>query len=612
MRCCIVRSACIATVLAVAGACYDKPTCLDLGLPCPGDDAAAGHDDGGVGGTMVSSTKSSQEGGTEVPGSGGVGGAGGRSAMGGASPSGGATGAGGTPWLDAGADVTARDGAPDAALDAADGADSGVPGCDSRTAPYSEACLQYGVFVSPVGSDARTGEKTQPFATIAKALAVARGNRRTIYVCSRMSAGDAAAGETHDRGPDASLADGGIDADFTEAITIDAAAENVTLVGGVDCMTWKQLPSDRRTRVKTGAGVIPLRIANAQGNVGVTIEGFEFETHDAKSDEERNSVAAFVSNSKNVRLKRVTLTAGAGKNGSDAQTKTNFPAQLAVVGDALGQAGGQECLRTCLDGTFSKGGKGGATDGTVATGGMNGDPLLPNSTVGDGLGGSPSQSCTLGVGHDGANAPSAAGGNGASSYGTLSQDGWKPSDGENGANGSPGQGGGGGAARNFQGDSGGGSGGGCGGCGGGGGKGGLGGGSSFAFLSWEATEVVLENCTFSASTAGDGGAGSEGEPGERGVSAGKSAPPGCNGGSGGTGGTGGAGGGGAGGLSVGIAYVGQAPYETAAIIHIPSSVAIGGPAGRNDPAASPAAKEGIPGASLQRLALDRSRDAGMP
>ena len=420
--------------------------------------------------------------------------------------------------------------------DSGSGSDSGgdvgpdvvaPPGCDlAKDVKESVACIDngIGVFVDgATGDDAvGNGTKAKPYKTINKAIANA-GAKLRVYVCGGTYAEDVAL-------------------DVTNAVGI---------FGGLACTTWAY----DGTKPIIGAGLNALKIDTVGKQVVVADVAFVSGAGVAAGD---SSVAAFVKNSANVLLRRVRLTAGAGKAGAPGTTGTNWTAiaqsDPAIAGNnASGTTGGgTHACNACTDAVPTSGGSGGG-GGLTPGGGGNGLPNLSANPPTDGAGGA--SGCV--AGHNGATAGNASNGPGATASGDLLAAGWKASRGTDGKNGGPGQGGGGGGGGTSV-NGGGGGGGACGGCGGAAGKAGGSGGSSIALASL-GSAVTLAECELSAAAGGAGGDGSAGQVGQAGGFAGVAASPGCAGGNGGTGAPGSAGGGGAGGGSLGVVYKGTAP-----------------------------------------------------
>ena len=388
------------------------------------------------------------------------------------------------------------------------------PGCDMTKSPKeSPECVSnsVGVFVSPTGKDGAAGTKEEPLKSIAEA--VTRGLPR-VYVC-----------------------EGNYDAPVT-------ITRPIAIFGGLSC-AWA--PSDARPKLAPKKGVA-LAVTKVLG--AVLLEDIDISGSADPDSPSDSAIAALVSGSDNVTLRRVNLTAGPGTAGSKGGTKSNFTGAAKNGANATAASGGGETTCSCADGTTSsKGGRG----GTVGAGALDPTPGAATPAVGgvnSGNNGGPN--CIPGT--VGAAGLATTGGTGSTAPGTLTADGWDASGaGGPGAAGSPGQGGGGGGgiANSVQG----GSGGACGGCGGGGGEPGRNGGSSFAILSFRSS-IVLDGGRLVSGPGGKGGAGGTGQDGQMGGATGLGA---CGGGAGGAGAGGAGGGGGAGGHSVPVVFVGTEP-----------------------------------------------------
>lgn len=417
----------------------------------------------------------------------------------------------------------------------------------------SPACIDdgVGVFVDGTnGDDANPGTKAQPFKTIAKGIAAA-GAKPRVYVCA---------------------------ATYDEDVSL-TQANAVAIFGGLQCGSWTYDGSEPIV----GHGTTALRV---DGVVKPTVLSDLSFVAAAGSQPGDSSMAAFVTSTADLTLRRVKLRPGAGHDGAPGTTGSNWSAvaqdDATIAGkDASGNTGGADHACTlCTDGANSTGGGGGAGGLTSSSGGNPGLPNLSANPPDDGAAGA--NTCT--AGHNGASAPVGTAALGATVVGKLTSTGWAPTAGQDGPNGGPGQGGGGGGGKASVTNPGGGAGGGCGGCGGSGGKGGGGGGASVG-LAVVASKVTLVSCDIVTVAGGAGGAGSVGQDGQLGGYAGN-ASPGCGAGVGGQGGKGGAGGGGAGGVSIGVLYTGQQPeVDQATSIIVPSTPApkgTGGAAGVND------------------------------
>lgn len=491
--------------------------------------------------TGCSSDPSCEDDRTCNPATGGAGG-GGASGGGGTSGTGGVSGGG-----------TSGTGATGGA-----GGDSGA--CDTTKTPSEEACLvaeAYAVFVSPTGTDGAPGTKSAPLKSITEAVTKAGGSK-AVVVCNGT---------------------------YDEHVTIKGAAK---VYGGFDCSSWAYQSGVKPEAAPSAAGYA---LEIDAGGSAVVIEDVAFKSKDGAAPGE-SSIAAFVKTSTDVKLNRVDLTAGKGFKGADGVLVAfTYPQQLALNGNSAGTApdpptvGGKPKQCVCPAGDQTVGGGG----GNAQLGGQGGGLGLPDLGAGKG-------------GQVGTCNPTAAGGGsatgkppaaGATSHGTLSATGWKPSAGDTGSNGGAGQGGGGGASD----DSGGGGSGGCGSCGGAGGPGGGGGGASIALLSLESS-IALANASLTTSEAGGGGSGAGGQSamsvaGNGGLPA---AAGGCQGGKGGLGAPGAPGGGGAGGISVALVYKGTKPL--ASNINVAPGVA-----GVKGVGGSPGANDGVDGTKGESLAV---------
>jgi len=423
-------------------------------------------------------------------------------------------------------------------------------GADLATSP---ACIDdgVGVFVDGTnGDDANPGTKESPFKTIAKGIAAA-GALPRVYVCAGTYAEDVSLTQTN----------------------------AVAIMGGMECGSWTY---DGAMPI-VGVSTVPLRVAGVVKPIVLSDLTFQAAGGANPGD---SSIAALVTSTTDLTLRRVKLRPGAGHDGAPGVTGSNWTAvnqdDASIAGkNASGNTGGAAHACTlCTDNVNSTGGAGGAGGTLSSSGGDTGAPNLSASPPDDGAGGD--NSCT--AGHNGANAPAGTAAPGATLVGKLTTAGWVPSPGQDGPNGGPGQGGGGGGGKASVTNPGGGAGGGCGGCGGAGGKGGGGGGASIG-LAVISSKVTLQTCDIVTLAGGAGGAGSAGQDGQLGGYAG-TASPGCAAGVGGKGGLGGSGGGGAGGISVGIVYTDQQPeVDQATSIVVPGTPATkgtGGTAGTND------------------------------
>lgn len=421
-------------------------------------------------------------------------------------------------------------------------------------APKEDAAI----YVAVDGDDRAPGTAAEPVQTLANALELASARGGVVIAC------------------------GGT---YAENLSL---TQGVRLLGGFSCdqRRWSR-QSTARASVAPESGV-PLTILGVA--FPIEIADFDFVASDAQAAGE-SSIAAFVAASLRVTLRRVTLSAGAGADGTNGSLTPYDFSELDLRGNnATSSTTAAQKLCTCPGGVVTRGGAGGAQDQNGGSGapaykvladdGKGGDTTLACSAGGAGIAG--------GVGADAAYAL------GAEKLGTLSIAGWLPAPGSDAADGKPGQGGGGGAGK----ANGGGGGGGCGACGGHGGGAGSGGGASIALLSLN-SPVQLRACSLSSARAGNGGAGVPGQaaqatagPGGSGYSAG------CSGGKGGAAGKGGASGGGAGGVSLGVGYSGKKP-----LLDAQSQVQLGSPGVAGD-GGEPGNNDGLPGVAAEELSLD--------
>jgi hypothetical protein len=455
--------------------------------------------------------------------------------------------------------------------------------CDGTQPPSVAACViseTYGVFVAPAangGSDTTgMGTRSLPYATITKALS-SLGSLSRVYVCN---------------------------GSYTDRITVSAT---VSIFGGLTCGAaadagaagpWIYASGTKAT-VAGSTPAFTLEV-NA-GSAAVDVEDMEFDAP-AGTGASPSSIAVFATESTNVSMRTVTLTAAAGFAGTSGVTGSNYAGVQANGGNQASAATGatsQSC--TCGDASTSVGGRGGQGDPTAPGAGSTGSPTISGAPA---TAGAPGTYNTLmgqcENGNNGASSSNGAGGPGATSAGTLTSSGWTLGPvGISGTNAGVAQGGGGGSGGIYVVTaSGGGGGGACGGCGGGGGSAGGAGGSSFALVSVGST-VTLDGCVLTAGAGGQGGAGGNGQTGEPGGAGGIQASGGCPGGGGGKGGNGGGGGGGAGGLSIAIAYSGIQPMATnGSTTTAAATAATGGIAGTGGTPVATAGSAGVTQATM--------------
>jgi hypothetical protein len=418
--------------------------------------------------------------------------------------------------------------------DGGDGGEGGPPPSCIPSENVSAVPDMCGVFVSSSKGNDMTGKGTQaaPYATLAKALAVAKG--KPVYAC----------GEA-----------------FTEALSI---TEGATLFGALDCGHGWTYKASTRTQLTAGANMIPMTLASMAS--GTAVHDFAITSADASAM--GGSSIAVLDSQADLTLDNVDVVAGMGAPGAPGMAQQ----QVTTPSGAQGGNGMDDAM--CNMSTIIAGGAGGTnTCSGMMTNGGNGGKGLPGSTGDDGTTGLPMMMTSNGgagqsttqqcqPGQQGAQGSAGMSGTGARGIGSVSAAGYQGPTGALGGAGNPGQGGGGGGAAlacdapmdTFSGPSGGG--GGAGGCGGAAGNLGQSGGSSIGILVLSAN-LTLMNVTITANGGGAGGLGGNGQKGaaggQPGTAGGANA---CIGGPGGQGGTGGPGGGGAGGHSVGIAIDG--------------------------------------------------------
>jgi hypothetical protein len=432
------------------------------------------------------------------------------------------------------------------------GADGSVDGggdgtrndCGPGDPATSDKCVDNAsaVFVDSTANDSNPGTREAPVKTITTALSKL-GTKRRIYVC---------------------------EGTYPERVKLN---DGVSLSGGFACTTWERTEG-ALVRVSPVEAGYALEVNHIASPVLVTDIDFTAAPGTAVAP---SSIAAWVSDSTSVTLRRCSLTAAAGADGK-AGPKVDAGI-TGAAGKTVGAdpAGTESACKVCPAGGASKGAKGGEAGGDGSTGGPELPVSADHSPPWDGKGGLGNKKCNEGgIGHNGAEASNAKNAATIATVGTLSNTAWLPRAGDNGVSGTPGQGGGGGGGRTPLDGPGGG--GGCGGCGGWGGNGGEGGGASIALVSFQST-VSLEASTLTSAKGGAGGAGGAGGGGGNGGNGGGAGNSGCQGGDGGKGGDGGAGGGGAGGVSAAIFFKGEKPGADPQTILKPGTLGIKGAGG---------------------------------
>lgn len=467
-------------------------------------------------------------------------------------------------------------GAMDAPINVVD-AQPPPPQCDGTKRPDQDACViseAFGVFVSASkGSDsAGNGSRTQPYATITKAIAAGKQAGRRVYACMES---------------------------YNESVDF---AAGVDVYGYFDCFSsWKV--TSNRARI-----VAPKSPATTANNVSseTRVESLEIVSPDLTGPG-ASSIGLIANNSGGLHFVNAKIHAGVAGKGADGSTGI----QLTESGNKNGTAGAEETdcnlvpikqnwlcqsRRSTVAGSFMKcvgelghdpapsgaGGTGGNYG--VACGGTCFSTYFPNADGAPNV--SSAQVAKGGVvsgpwlGGDGVVGQSGMNGSVGGAIGTLSANGYVTSDGTKGMAGFPGQSGGGGAGRmpglenspagygttaDIWGSSGGS--GGTGGCPGLPGTAGQGGGASLGVLS-VSSPMTFEVSTIESSMGGAGGVGGAASQPTAGGSGG-AAPKYWNGvtlftlsgrgGNGGAGGLGSAPASGGGGPSIAVAYSSGAP-----------------------------------------------------
>ena len=281
--------------------------------------------------------------------------------------------------------------------------------CDGIDGDKSKA-----IFVAATGSDTAGGSMELPVATLTHGIELAIAKGKDVYVCK---------------------------GDYSED-TIQLNAKGVRVYGGYDCSAkWVRNSQSQPHLVSTSSTAISIKdVSDA-----VVFDRVDFTAANGKSGSE-NSIAVFVSNSKNVTLRRGTLQAGSGADGVQPVTPTtenSLPACVAYIystGACFGEPGRnshqfKNCFYTgqanggtittapfddlsvfdlapqstdtqknvCKNSTYSIGGRGGGTDPNnprVGTSGTKGTPASTSSTLNgnDGATFSPGTAATLAFG----------------------------------------------------------------------------------------------------------------------------------------------------------------------------------------------------------------------
>jgi hypothetical protein len=409
-------------------------------------------------------------------------------------------------------------------------------------ATVDELTEQYGVFVTTTGTDDGDGSRTQPLATIGKALAMGKAKGKRVYVCA---------------------------GSYAEAVTFE---DGIPVAGGLDCTSPHEWKPSGGARSVVKAPASPAATAKAITKP-TRIDHLEIVAPDATTPS-GSSIGLLAIDAGGLAFVASKIVAGKGMKGDDGVN----PTPLTQIGNTRGSEGTSEKLVT-VPNLFLPGGVAGGTSTCSGAaghdggkGGNGGSPGFYQAKVANnfaswapvdvGYGAAPGESKSGARGRNGASGPS------ATTWGTIDENGFTPASGLQGEDGLPGEGGKGGDGRGplypAQYHVGeymwgyGGSGGGAGGCPGLAGTPGKGGGASVAVIairsamSFDTSEIV----------SGDGGAGGKGTFGTAPSAGGLPGSPhadGTSGAPGGDGGDAGWSGSGAGGPSIGIAHAGGAP-----------------------------------------------------
>ena len=270
------------------------------------------------------------------------------------------------------------------------------------------------IFVATTGSDTAGGSMELPVATLTHGIELAIAKGKDVYLCK---------------------------GDYSED-TIQLDTKGVRVYGGYDCSAkWVRNSQSQAHLVSTSSTAVSIKDVND----AVVFDRVDITAANGKVGSE-NSIAVFVSNSKNVTLRRGTLEAGSGADGVQPVTPTtenSLPACVAYVYSTgacfgepgtnahqfkncfyTGQAGGGTITtapfadlsvfdlapqstdtqkNVCKNSTYSIGGRGGGTDPNnprVSMSGTKGTPASTSSTLNgnDGATFSPGTAATLAFG----------------------------------------------------------------------------------------------------------------------------------------------------------------------------------------------------------------------
>ncbi|MBX3224374.1 MAG: hypothetical protein KF795_27915, partial [Labilithrix sp.] len=278
--------------------------------------------------------------------------------------------------IDAGSDVV------DSGPSCADGADpKDEPGCVDET---------FGVFVDKEGgSDANAGTRASPLQSMRAALEKL-GDKKRVFLC---------------------------EGNYFEHVTL---TRGISVHGGFACGDWSYTGAKARF-APNDTGYI-LQVALASEPLMVSDLVLEAVGADAAG---ASSVAAFITRSAKVTLRRMTISAGAGAAGVDGTDGLDYEPEHGpdgYAGDAELEAGKARQNPGCGTSIGGAGGRDGAPSGRA--GQASRSPAFPEAHTG--AGGAAATPCDEGgAGVDGAFGLGGASGRGASRAGALDTTGWK-------------------------------------------------------------------------------------------------------------------------------------------------------------------------------------------
>lgn len=420
----------------------------------------------------------------------------------------------------------------------------------------NELTDELGVFVSTGGQPNAEGTHARPLASIQAGIALAKRGGKRVYVCSGT---------------------------FHETL---AVADSISVIGGLDCTASEWRVGATRTRVESPSSpaVLAANITSA-----TRLEGLDIVAPNA-TEPSASSIGLLATHASALVIVNTKIASGNGMKGDDGADGVQLANSPTASGGPSTIAAACVYPTTCAF-AFNIGWFRPlpATAGTNACLGAPGHAALPGGVGGSGgvwepvndvsafhfhpYKANPANSSDGGdTNHTSAAGTDGTDGDSATANGSMTSDGYTPTNGKAGVDGSPGAGGAGGAGRTpepdfdpntagvtgvWRGMSG--AGGGAGGCPGLAGSAGKGGGASIATLLVDSS-VTFDNAELRAGHGGDAGHGTLGSAPTAGGSPGPNVlySP-MNGKSGGRGGAAGVSGNGSSGPSIGIAHTGGAP-----------------------------------------------------